>query len=208
MKRTMTRVGTRWVLAGLCGLAGIWVAHTAVAQEHDKAVTKRSPGKISEERERRLVGTIESIDKDTREVTLAGDGGQKETVKVSSAFKGFDQLKVGDKVNVTYMESLALSLGKPGEKPGIQTTQGSTQTPGAEGRTGGTMREVTATAEILSVNPEKHKITIKGPQGDTRTIHVENTELREKLPSLKPGDTIQLVYTEAIAGSITPAKKK
>jgi hypothetical protein len=205
MRHTMKRVATRLVLAGLCGLAGVAMVRTAGAQESE--TTKRSPGKVSKERERRLVGTIQSIEKDTREVTLLGSTGQTETFVVPSTFKGFDKLKVGDNVNVTYMESVAVSLGKPGEKAGIQTREGSTQTPGAA-RTGGTMREVQATAEILSVNPEKHEITVKGPEGNRRTLSVDDPEMREKLATVKPGDTIQLVYTEAIAGSITPAKKK
>jgi hypothetical protein len=206
MRQMMRRVATRLVLAGLCGLAGLAGVRTAGAQESES--TKRSPGKVTKERERRLVGTIQSIEKDTREVSLLGSTGQAETFVVPSTFKGFDKLKVGDQVNVTYMESVALSMGKPGEKAGIQTRQGSTQTPGAEGRTGGTMHEVQATAEILSVNPEKHQITVKGPEGNRRTLSVEDPQMREKLATVKPGDTIELVYTEAIAGSITPAKKK
>jgi hypothetical protein len=205
MRHPMKRVATRLVLAGLCGLAGVAVVRTAGAQESE--TTRRSPGRVSKERERRLVGTIQSIEKDTREVTLLGSTGQTETFVVPSTFKGFDRLKVGDNVNVTYMESVALSMGRPGEKAGIQTREGSTQTPGAA-RTGGTVREVQATAEILSVNPEKHELTVKGPEGNRRTLSVDDPQMREKLATVKPGDTIQLVYTEAIAGSITPAKKK
>jgi hypothetical protein len=206
MKRTVTGTATTMVLVALCGLAGLAPPRTARADEQTET-SRRGAGKMSEERERRLMGTIGAIDKEAREVTINGEGGESERFTVPSSFKGFDKLKVGDKVNVRYMESVALSLGKPGEKAGVQTRSGSTQLPG-EGRNGSTVHQVEATAEIVSVDPRKHEVTFKGPEGNTRTITVDDPQLREKLGTLKPGDTIRLTYTEAIAGSITPATKK
>jgi hypothetical protein len=207
MNRTTRAVAVRMLVAGLCGLAGLALVRTAVAQNTSET-TKRSAGNVSRERERRLMGTIESMDKETREVTLADEQGQKERFRVPSAFKGFDKLKVGDRVNVTYTESVALSLGKPGEKAGVETREGATQTPAAEGRAGARMHEIKATAEVMAVDPQKHEVTFKGPEGNIRTVAVEDPELRTKLSTVKPGDTLQLVYTEAMVGSITPAKKK
>jgi hypothetical protein len=204
MKRTRMMAG---LVAGLCGLASVALVRTAAAENTSES-TKRSAGKVTKERERRLVGTIESIDKETREVTLTDEQGQKEKFEVPPAFKGFDKLKVGDRVNVMYMESVALGLGKPGEKAGVETREGTTQTPGAEGRTGGRMHEMKATAQVLAVDAQKHEVTFKGPEGNIRTVTVEDPQLRERLNTIKPGDTVQLVYTEAIVGNITPAKKK
>jgi hypothetical protein len=207
MERTTRAVATRMLVAGLCGLAGLALVRTAAA-ENTSETTRRSEGKVSQERQRRLVGTVEAIDKENREVTLADEQGQKEKFDVPAAFKGFDKLKVGDRVNVTYMESVALRLGKPGEKAGLETREGSTQSPGAEGRSGARVHEVTATAQVVAVDPQKHEITFKGPEGNVRTVGVEDPQMRERLGTLKPGDTIQLVFTEAMIGSISPAKKK
>jgi hypothetical protein len=203
----MKRITTRMLLVGSLALTGVGLVRTATAQEETET-TRRSAGKMTKERERRLVGTIDSINKDTREVALIGEQGQKETFTVPPSFKGFDKLKVGDRVNVTYTESVALGLGKPGEKANVQTRGGTSVTPSAEGRSGVGMHQVQVTAEIASVDPEKNEITFKGPEGNMRSVTVDNPELRDKLGDLKPGDTVQLTYTEAIAGSITPAKKK
>jgi hypothetical protein len=202
------RRATRILVLGLFGLAGTALTATTAAAQDVTETTRRGGGKVSDTRERRLVGTIEDIDRETREVTLRDEHRKKQTFTVPSAFTGFDQLKVGDRVNVTYTESVALSMGKPGEKAGVELRDQASQTPGAKRPSGTRVHEVRATAEIVSVDTAKNQITIKGPQGNTETVSVEDPQLRERLTSIKPGDTIELTYTQAIAGSITPAKKK
>jgi hypothetical protein len=51
-----------------------------------------------------------------------------------------------------------------------------------------------------------NKVTFKGPRG-VRTVEVQDPSLQAKLPSLKPGQVVQLTYTEAMAASIQPAGK-
>jgi hypothetical protein len=67
-------------------------------------------------------------------------------------------------------------------------------------------REVTMTAEVVSVDPSANIVTFKGPKGNLRTVHVQNPTLQEKLPSLKPGQVVQFDYTQATAASIKPSK--
>ena len=69
-------------------------------------------------------------------------------------------------------------------------------------------RQVTATVQILQVDPAKHTVMIKGPDGFMRTVTVQDPEMAGKLNQLKPGDDIQLTYTEAIAASVQPMKKE
>ena len=54
----------------------------------------------------------------------------------------------------------------------------------------------------MSVDAKANKITIKGPNGGTQTIAVQNPEVQKKLPMLKVGQVVQLTYTEAVAASI------
>jgi L-ascorbate metabolism protein UlaG (beta-lactamase superfamily) len=77
---------------------------------------------------------------------------------------------------------------------------------GGEMGTAGGAREVTASAEIISVDAAANKVTFKGPRG-VRTVIVQDPALQSKLPSLKPGQVVQLTYTEAMAASIQPAAK-
>ena len=60
--------------------------------------------------------TIQAIDKANRLVTLKDEKGAEDTMQVGPAMKRFDELKVGDKVKVTYYESLVLQVRKPGDR--------------------------------------------------------------------------------------------
>jgi Cu/Ag efflux protein CusF len=193
---------TTILVAGMCALAGTTFVATARAQETIE--TKQTATGMKEERQRPIMGTIESIDKDNRMVTLTDDQGNKKTVAVPTSLKGFDRLKVGDKVNVTYSESIAVGIGKPGEKPSVVTREGAETGPG---HSGAAMKQIQATAEVMGVDAKKHKVTFKKPDGTVQTVTVDDPSLREKLSSVKPGDSIEVVYTEAVAGTITPAKK-
>ncbi len=57
---------------------------------------------------------IEAIDKANRTVTLKGSAGNSFPVRAPEGMEGFDSLKVGDQVTVTYFTAVAVSLRKPG----------------------------------------------------------------------------------------------
>src|SRR5262245_4490624 len=59
--------------------------------------------------------TITMIDSTTRAVTLRNEKGEEDTFTAGPDVKRFDQLKVGDKIRLTYYESLVLTLRKPGD---------------------------------------------------------------------------------------------
>ena len=99
-------------------------------------------------------GTIQAIDRTNRLVTLKDDAtGVEDAILVGPQMKRFDELKVGDKVKVSYYESLVLELRKPGEK---STAAGDstkvTKSPGAPG--GMLSRQVNTT---VTVNGGRYK---------------------------------------------------
>ena len=87
----------------------------------------------------------------------------------------------------------------PGTKPAITERQATI--PGAAGR------EMSVSAEIVSVDAAANKVTFKGPKGQLKTISVQDPEMQAKLPGLKPGQVMQLTYTEAIATAVQPVAK-
>jgi hypothetical protein len=146
---------------------------------------------------------VTGIDRSTRNATLQNAEGEKRTVKVPSDVKAFDTLKVGDRIDIDYYESMAVSMMPPGTKPSMsERTSGSRM-----GEGGGAMgsRETTVSAEILNVDLAANKVTFKGPKGQAKTITVADPAMQKKLPGLKPGQVVQFTYTEAIAASIRPA---
>ena len=61
-----------------------------------------------------ISATIQAIDATTRSLTLRDDKGIEDTFTVGPTVQRFNELKVGQKVNITYYESLVLQLVKPG----------------------------------------------------------------------------------------------
>ena len=83
-----------------------------------------------------LSGTVATIDLKRRVVNIQKADGSFETVDVPSGAKRFDELKVGDKVSLTYNNNVSVRLKPAGEAP--VDTQTGTTTAGQGARPGGT----------------------------------------------------------------------
>jgi hypothetical protein len=70
---------------------------------------------------------------------------------------------------------------------------------------GAIAQQVTATVMIAAIDPKVPSVTFKGASGETRTIKVMRPE---KLQGVNVGDTVELVYTEALAIKVEKATKK
>jgi Cu/Ag efflux protein CusF len=143
--------------------------------------------------------TVQKIDKDQRMVTLKGAQGNVLDVKVGPNVN-LDKIKVGDRVNSAYYEEVALSLNKSGEQPS-KMTQTTTE------RGGITAQQTTVTAKVVSVDTAKNMVVLQGPQGGIHSIHVQDPDLQAKLKKLKPGDNLDVTYTQAVAISIEPMQQ-
>ena len=71
-----------------------------------------------------LSGTVENIDREHRTVNIKTPDGKFETIDVPPSAKRFDELKVGDKVSITYNNTVSARLKPPGEAP-VNTATGS-----------------------------------------------------------------------------------
>jgi len=173
----------------------------AIAQSSGAAVT-RAPGKVSMSQAMEGSATIAAIDKASRTITLKRTKGDEVKVVAGPEVKNFDQLKVGDVVNVTYLESLALELKKGGglkvektEKAGVVGAQPGATPAGAAGR------QVTVVGDVIKLDAATQTITVKGPE---RTVELKARD-PEQFKLIAVGDQIQATYTEALAVSVTPA---
>jgi Cu/Ag efflux protein CusF len=149
---------------------------------------------------------VDNVDINKRELTLKSDEGKPFTINVPDSVSRLDNVKAGDKVRVSFYESVAVSLKKPGEaQPGSESTTAVGRAPGA--LPGGSMaQQVTTTAKITQVAPSKDELTIEGPSGKATTIKVDDPQVQSQLSHLKVGDKIQTTFTQAMATSITPAR--
>ena len=163
-----------------------------------------APGQATMAATVNVSATVESIDKATRQVTLRGPQGKLHTVTAGPEVRNFDQVKVGDVVNVRYMEALTLTLKKDGkELRSLTEPPGAARAP-AGARPGGVVANQTeVTADVIAVDAKTQTVTLKGPN---RTVDLKVPDPGQ-FKLIKVGDQIQAVFTEAMALSVEPAKK-
>src|SRR5690606_15337024 len=64
---------------------------------------------------------------------------------------------------------------------------------------------VQATVKIESVDKSNNRVTFRRQDGFTRTLDVRSPDGRRFLQGLRPGDEVEVTYTEAFAVDVRPA---
>jgi Cu/Ag efflux protein CusF len=175
------------------------VGGTASAAEH-----KKPGGEI--ERVKMATAEVIAIDLPSRTVTLKGPDGNELTVHADDKVKNLPQVHAGDKVDVSYYESLVWQVKKAADgTPGASVQSGAeTAKPGSK-PAGAAARQVMMTVTIEAIDLAKGTVTLKGPQGNSRTIKARDPKNLEKV---KVGDLVDVTYTEALAVRVRAAKQK
>jgi Cu/Ag efflux protein CusF len=185
--------------------AGAVAVGASAGAQTGTVVTSSAPGKVGVAETLKATATITAIDKAARDVTLKGPQGNEMTVTASSAVKNFDQLKVGDKVDLEYVEALTLELKKGGGMV-VQRTEQSGVAGAKPGQTpaGVAGRQVTVVADVVDINAARQTVTLRGPK-QTVELPVRDPE---QLKRMAKGDQIEATYTQALAVTVVPAAKK
>lgn len=190
----------------LCYVAACIVAAalaTPAFAQQGAVVAGKAPGMAGVAQTVDVQAKITKIDHKTREVTLKGPQGHEVTIEAGPEVKNFAKLKVGDMVDVQYVESLVLELKKGGGKP-VERTEERAKSSAKPGETPGAAagRRITVVGDVVNVDTATKTVTVKGPKR-TVDLHVEDPE---QLKMIAKGDQIQATYTEAAAVAVTPTK--
>ena len=167
---------------------------SAVRAQDDKKVTKEAAVVAT--------ATIQAIDATTRAVTLRNERGEEDTFIVGPEVKRFNQLRVGDTIKVTYYESVVFQL----RKPGVTTNDAADVVAGGRAKNvvgGSIASRQTRTVTVKAVDPAVPSITVVTQDNRTVTRKIEN---KKNLEGVKPGDRIDITYTEAVVVNAEPAK--
>jgi hypothetical protein len=179
----------KMMLASMICIAGLTLAR---AQE---PVTKANTMKID--------ATIQAIDQTTRMITLRDDKGNEDSFVVSDAVKRFNELKVGQKVSITYYESIVFQLLKPGEKGGGTSVEAALDRAKSALPAGTVSVQAKATVTVKAVDMAVPSITVETPDGRTVTRKIEN---KKNLEGVKAGDKIDITFTRALVTEVQNAK--
>ena len=182
--------------------AGVALIPTVGAQT-GSAVVGTAPGAAAAAQTVKITAEITAIDKATRDVTLKGPQGNLLTVTAGPEVKNFDKLKVGDKVDLQYIEALTLELKKGGGLVVSRTEKaGAAAAKPGEMPAAGAGRQVTIVADVVATDPAKQVITLKGPQ---RTVDLRIPD-PEQFKRIAKGDQVEAKYTQAVALTVEAAK--
>jgi len=184
----------------------IWAPAAVAAALILAACAAPPPKPVVRENLVQRTATVESIDQASRLVTLRGEDGHGFTVQVSDEVRNLSQVKAGDKVTVSFFEALAAEVRTSGE--GIQGVEADVAAVRAEpGQMpgGGAGVLLRTTVEIVSVDTTFNTVTFRRSDGALRTVAIETDKGRQFIRGLKPGDRVDIAYTEAFAIEVKPA---
>jgi len=155
--------------------------------------------------ETEAVVKVISVDRKARTATVRGPGGGTVVMNVPKEAQNFDQVKAGSLFKVRYLESVALVLMKGGEASasGLQTVKLAPKG-GTPGGTVAETKQITGTVE--AVDFKNRAIALKGPGGKIVALKVADDA--RNLNEISVGDTISLLYTQALAMEMIPQPDK
>ena len=200
----MTRVGRgkRIALGLLVALAAVAGGeHTATAQSTaaPAAAAKAGPGMVVAETTS-IKAKVDAVDVEKRLVTVTGPRGKTVTLRVGPEVKNLDQVKPGDEIVVRYFESVALFVRKGGTRPAATETAAVQVAQKGKRPAVVAVDTVEFTGTVEAIDYAKRRVSVKGPEGKTKTIKVDPSVKR--LNEVKKGDQVVLRYTEAVAFSV------
>ena len=185
----------------VAALALALVAGSVQAQTAQQKV-EAGKGKVEVAQLVELNGTITALDVATRDVTLKTDKGEEISFVAGPDVQRLADIKVGDRVEIQYYESLTLKLSKvEGGTPSTSDTATEMRAEPTELPGGIKSQSTTITAKITAVDAKAGTVTLVGPKGRSVTLDVE----ADILAKVKVGDLVSAVYTQAVAASVSRA---
>jgi hypothetical protein len=150
---------------------------------------------------------VAAVDHAKRLLTLTDAAGGQATFQADPAVKNFAQVKVGDELTGTLVESVVLELRPPTAEEAASEASilevVATAEPGQK-PAGLFVRQITAVLVVEAIDKAAGTATLRGPAGNSHTIPARDPK---NLDRAKPGDTVVATYTEALDLAVTaPAK--
>jgi hypothetical protein len=190
-KRQMKRTAAALVVAALVG----GVCASAQVPQTESTVTKVPGVGGVAVNNTKASATIKAINAETRDITLETTDGRTETFKAGPAVRNFDQLAVGDKVNVTLTEAVAVYLGKE-EQPSADAGGVVARAP-VGGTPGGLIvGGAQITAKVTELDKETRHATLQLPDNITRKVKVRDGI---DLSKVQVGDSVTIAIVEGMA---------
>jgi hypothetical protein len=172
MKRSILTLA----LAGLVAFG--LTARAEDAKPQPKTITDSNSVKV----------TVLDVNKAKKEVTVKDETGDVSVVDVPAHFT-LEKVKAGDVVTLTYTETLAVALAKPGELDSASLKR----------TTAGGAAYVTKVVTIEALDMSVPSVTFKSVEGKTKTVKIRDAKAAA---GYKVGDKVAISYSGSLQVSI------
>jgi hypothetical protein len=134
---------------------------------------------------------VTAVDPANRTVTVTSDTGKSNTYKLGDAVSNLDQIKAGDEIKGTLLQSVAVAIRKLNASPS-DAGEPTTFAVAPKGATPSVIMTKQVTATIVSVDTKARTVSVVGPEGGEQVIQV-GPEV--KLDGYQTGDEVTLRVT-------------
>jgi hypothetical protein len=181
------------------GVAAMLLAGPMAAAPKSTPLVNRSHAETS-------VVTVKAVDATARQLTIANEKGETQTLTVPPEYKRLDQVKAGDRIKATYTHETAIALLAKGASP----PKDEAAALGARAVTGAPAAaaagHITVTGDILAIDMKRHMLKIVSPKGgEVHWVEVTHEDGKKAMSKLKVGDRITASVTAALLLEVQPA---
>jgi ribosomal 50S subunit-recycling heat shock protein len=140
-----------------------------------------------------VTATVAAIDPATGALTVRAAQGREITLNAAQGVKNLAEVKVGDQVDVEYVEASALAFRPLGESvTATRDSPAAGQPAGAEGR------KMTLTGVVVAADEATQTVTLRAAQ---RTLELKVSD-PEQFRLAAKGSQVEATYTEATAVTV------
>jgi Cu/Ag efflux protein CusF len=196
-----------WPAAAIiCGALTLtaMLPHPAAAQTHPTLSVPETEAVTAQAR-------IAAIDAKSRKVRLVDATGHTFTVTAGPAVR-LNLLRTGDRVDIKFYRAVAFAVAPPRVENGVPVNDDElkqillqpAEAPGGVG-----LRMIRVSGTIVGINMAAHSLDLVNPSGGgVFTVDVTDPARIQAMGSLKVGDTVTAVISEALAVAIEPARRR
>ena len=176
----------------------------ACASTPPQPVTPPPPVVVSTAKE--AVGVVQSVNMRTRQVVVRTPENRNVTLVVPESVQNLDRVRRGNRVRVRFEEAVAVQMTPRGTDLPAQVDVGAARAPAGDRPAGAAVVTVRDTVTINSVDQATNAVTFTSSRGVRRTVVVRSPEMQAFIRTVRPGQRVNVAFTEATAISVEPAE--
>jgi hypothetical protein len=146
-----------------------------------------------------ISGEVVAINTESRLMTVKTADGTFQVMHIPERVKRIDQIKIGNKVDITETEAVLVDIEKGTDAGAMGAVAKSAGEAVPGDKPAGTLVEkLTLYGKVEAVDKAASTVTVRGPN-ETVTLNVEDSAL---LDELNPGDGVIATYVRSITGEV------